>query len=178
MILLGSSKTWASADAVSLLSPPAQHAISGVPFFPQEKYQCGPASLASVLTYWGQEVSLEVLSDEIYLPKLKGTLPMDLEQAARARGLVTRSYRGSLADLRNHIALGHPIIAFLNLGSKIFPKGHFVVVTGYDDQNRQIVTHSITEPNKGVAYDRFVEEWAKVDFWTLLILPKESKQRP
>jgi len=171
---------WASAgiDASPLPPPSITHTITGVPFFPQKEYRCGPASLASVLAYWGEEVSLEALTDEVYLPKLKGALPLDLERAARARGLDVQTYRGSLADLRNHIALDHPVIAFLNLGSRIFPNGHFIVVTGYNDQDRKIFAHSITEPNKAVAYDEFVEGWAKTDFWMLLIHPKGLDETP
>lgn len=29
------------------------HIIKKVPFYPQETFQCGPASMAEVLNYWG-----------------------------------------------------------------------------------------------------------------------------
>jgi ABC-type bacteriocin/lantibiotic exporter with double-glycine peptidase domain len=130
------------------------------------------------LSHWGREVNLDSLTEEIYIPKLKGTLPIDMERAARARGLEARSYRGSLADLRGHISLGHPVIAFLNLGNRLFPNGHFVVVTGYDDRTEQVFAHSVTEPDTGIAYGRFVEGWTKTDFWTLLVIPKGPAPTP
>ncbi|MGH7220236.1 MAG: hypothetical protein ACREI1_07895, partial [Nitrospiraceae bacterium] len=57
-----------------------------VPFFPDGTEQCGPATLASVLTYWGIPSEPAVLKVEIYRPQLRGTLPMDLLLAAQARG--------------------------------------------------------------------------------------------
>ena len=58
-----------------------------VPFFADDTDQCGPAVLASVLTYWGFRTDPVALKEEIYLPRLKGTLPLDLMLAAQARGL-------------------------------------------------------------------------------------------
>ena len=52
-----------------------------VPFFPDTTDQCGPASLASVLNYWGKTVSPAELKSDVYLSSLKGTLPMDLPPA-------------------------------------------------------------------------------------------------
>jgi hypothetical protein len=49
MVLLGSGKTWAGIDAVPLPHPSVQRSITQVHYFPQEKYQCSPASLAGVV---------------------------------------------------------------------------------------------------------------------------------
>ena len=55
-----------------------------VPFFPDDEDQCGPATLASMLTYWGIPSDPRMLKDEIYLRRLRGTLPIDLLLAAEA----------------------------------------------------------------------------------------------
>ncbi|HLB02506.1 MAG TPA: C39 family peptidase, partial [Nitrospiria bacterium] len=39
--------------------------VEGVPFYPQKEYQCGPASLAAVLNYFGQAVSPEEIAEAI-----------------------------------------------------------------------------------------------------------------
>ncbi|MDO8724317.1 MAG: C39 family peptidase [Syntrophales bacterium] len=40
--------------------------IENVLFFLQETYQCGPASLAGGMHYWGVEASPEEIAEEIY----------------------------------------------------------------------------------------------------------------
>jgi len=57
--------------------------IKDVPFFPQTRYYCGPASLASVMNYYGLSVTEEEIAKEIYITKLSGTLPMDILRYAR-----------------------------------------------------------------------------------------------
>lgn len=149
-----------------------------VPFFPDNTDQCGPATLASVLTYWGIPTSPLALKEEIYLPRLRGTLPLDLLLAAQARGLKAETYQGSLDNLKSELAAGHPLVAFLNLGYALFPWGHYVVVTGYDDQRQGVYVHSSLERDVFLPYERFLQGWEKTGRWTLLVLPPGGHGRP
>jgi hypothetical protein len=142
-----------------------------VPFFPDDTDQCGPATLASVLTYWGVRTDPVVLKEEIYLPRLKGTLPLDLLLAAQERGLNAEIYQGSLDNLKVELEAGHPLVALLDLGFAIFPQGHYVVVTGYDDQRQGVYVHSSLEPDVFIPYERFLRSWEKTGRWTLLVEP-------
>ncbi len=56
----------------------APRIIENVPYYAQEAYQCGPASLASVLNYWRVGVSPEDIAAEIYSESAKGTLVSSL----------------------------------------------------------------------------------------------------
>jgi ABC-type bacteriocin/lantibiotic exporter with double-glycine peptidase domain len=146
-----------------------------VPFFADGTDQCGPATLASILTYWGVSTEPRVLKKEVYLPQLRGTLPIDMFLAAQAFGMKVESYNGTLENLRSELNSGHPLVAFLNLGYKLLPQGHYVVITGYDDQRQGVYIHSGLEPDKFVSYERFLKDWKKTGQWTLLVLPKSSK---
>ena len=42
--------------------------LTGVPFFPQEAYQCGPAALATVLGWSGTAVTPDALTPQVYVP--------------------------------------------------------------------------------------------------------------
>ena len=61
-----------------LSSPPVslpRHAeLSEVPFFAQEAFQCGPASLAMTLNAAGIAVTPETLKPELYFPDRHGSL--------------------------------------------------------------------------------------------------------
>ena len=148
-----------------------------VPFFPDDTDQCGPAVLASVLTYWGFRTDPVALREEIYLPRLKGTLPLDLMLAAQARGLEVEVYEGSLDDLKFELDAGRPLVALLDLGFAIFPQGHYVVVTGYDDQRQGVYVHSSLEKDVFIPYERFLRSWDRTGRWTLLVTLPESHLR-
>jgi ABC-type bacteriocin/lantibiotic exporter with double-glycine peptidase domain len=146
-----------------------------VPFFPDDKDQCGPATLASILTFWGVPTDPQDLRKEVYTPRLGGTLPIDLLLAVQTRGLDATIYAGGLDDLKTELAAGHPLVAFLNLGSALFPQGHYVVVTGYDDRRRGVYVHSGLARDVFVPYGQFIRSWEKTGRWTLLVVPADNR---
>ena len=146
--------------------------ISGVPFYPQVAYQCGPASLAAVLNYWGRRVTPEEIATAIYSPRLKGTLSLDMWQYASAQHFQADMRRASLEDLKAYVRANTPVIAFLNLGYEWLPGGHFVVVVGLDPDRGSVITYSGKEQNSRIPYDQFLNAWRKTNFWTLVVRPK------
>lgn len=148
--------------------------IRGVPFFPQDKLMCGPASLASVLNYHGIEVGAEEVARAVYNASLRGTLTMDLLLYAKAKGLNAQYYSGGLPDLKEKVMEGTPLVVFLNLGFNLYPIGHYIVVTGFSDAYGVIIAHSGLEKDKVITYREFVNAWEKTDFSTLLVTPPPS----
>lgn len=63
--------------------------IDNIPFYPQEEYQCGPASLASALNYWGVHVTPDDIAKEIYSESARGTLNIDMILYINKKGLNT-----------------------------------------------------------------------------------------
>ena len=60
------------------------HVIQGVPYRPQEQRDdCGPSALASLLAYRGRDVPVGEISRAVYEPKLGGSLLPDMENFAR-----------------------------------------------------------------------------------------------
>lgn len=144
--------------------------IERVPFFPQEKYQCGPAALAGVLNFWGEKISPEHIAQEIYSPTAKGTLNLDLLFYAQKRGFQTQQYKGSLEDLKRNISAGVPLILQVDFGFLVYEQTHFLVVVGYNSQG--IVVNSGVEKGKFIPTSSFLRIWAKANYWTLRITPK------
>ena len=144
-----------------------------VPFFPDDTDQCGPATLASLLTYWGIPSEPAVLKAEIDRPQLGGTLPIDLLLAAEARGLQTKGSSGTLENLKAELDAHHPVVALLNLGWVVFPQGHYVVITGYDERQQGVYMHSGLARNLFVPYARFFSNWEKTGRWMLRVQPME-----
>lgn len=145
--------------------------VEGVPFYPQLEAQCGPASLAAVLNYWGQQVTPEEIAREIYVPRLKGSLSLDLWRYA-GNQMDAAVHRGSLEYLQAHLMRNEPIVASLNLGYKLVPLGHYLVVVGLEPANRMVIAYSGTEKNSRIPFDEFLSAWEKTGYWALLVKPR------
>ena len=150
--------------------------IDDVPFFPQEDYYCGPATLASVINYLGSQVSQEEVAGKVFTPKLKGSITVDMLNYARRTGFDASSYVGNIQDIRKEIDNRHPLILYIDLGYPIFPSGHYIVVVGYDDSKEGVIAYSGRDKDLFIPYKKLMKSWEKTGYWTLLILPKEENK--
>jgi ABC-type bacteriocin/lantibiotic exporter with double-glycine peptidase domain len=139
----------------------------GVPFVPQEKETCGAAALAMVLGYWGRPVPHAEIAMALAEPELAGIRGSRLQSFARERGLFALAYEGDLAQLRDYVARGRPVIVAWKTGRDRF---HDVVVVGFDGD-----TLLVNDPAEGasrrVSARVFEERWAGTHHWSLLVMP-------
>ena len=150
--------------------PPA-HELTGVPFFPQDRYQCGPAALATVLANHGIDIKPDELVDQVYLPARQASLPEELASAARRYGMLTYPLTPDLADLLTEVAKGHPVLVFQNLGLSWVPRHHFAVVIGYDLVAGEVLLRSGTTQRRRTALATFERTWARNGRRAWVILP-------
>jgi ABC-type bacteriocin/lantibiotic exporter with double-glycine peptidase domain len=153
------------------------HYIVGVPFYRQEENSCGPAALASVASFWGQQVNAEQIKDRVYLPELRGTLPMDMERFLREAGFRTTSFAGTLDELKTRVRENVPIICLLDLGFSVYQKPHYVTVIGFDDTNEVVIAHDGVNANTVIGYEKFMKEWARAGNWMLIALPGTQSEK-
>jgi ABC-type bacteriocin/lantibiotic exporter with double-glycine peptidase domain len=150
------------------------HYIEGVPFYKQSESTCGPAALASIFAFWDHPESLDRITASVYVPKLGGTLPMDMENYAREAGFATISSSGTLTGLKDLIRKETPVICMLDLGFSLYHQPHYVTVIGYDDIHAVIICHDGSTPNSLIGYDKFGKEWARTGNWMLVIKPRTA----
>ncbi len=154
--------------------------IEDVPFFAQDELMCGPAALASVIGYlgeqggWSPDERLDVITLEVYNERLDGTLPIDLLIYAKRKGFAAEYYEGGLKDLKEKLSGGTPLILFLNLGIDAYPIGHYIVAVGYNDRLKKVLAHSGLKPRKVYSYKGLLRTWSKTGFSTLLITPQAN----
>jgi hypothetical protein len=160
------TKKWIQASG----NVPPYHELSTVPFFPQEEYQCGPASLAMVLAWSGLQIDANELAPQVYTPSLKGSLQPAMIAAARRHGHVAYPISGTEALLKE-IAADHPVIVLQNLGLSWVPVWHYAVVIGYDLDKEVIILHSGITERKKTALNTFGNTWARSQHWGLVVLP-------
>lgn len=153
---------------------PARAELERVPFFPQERYQCGPAALATVLTDLGVNTTPETLVDEVYVPERRGTLRTEMRAAARARGLVPYPLRPELNDLLQELASGRPVLVMQNLGLDWLPQWHFAVAVGHDLDRREIILRSGTSRRRVTALATFERTWLRAERWAQVVVPPDE----
>lgn len=144
--------------------------IRNVPFYPQESYHCGPASLAGILNFWGVTVLPEEIAVEIYSRSARGTFTLDMVLYPEKRGLKATQYEGSLEDVKKKIDAGYPLIVMVDNGFWIYQKEHFMVVLGYHENG--VIVNSGRDQYKFIHLSDFLKSWKRTRYWTLLITPK------
>ncbi len=152
---------------------PASAEIERVPFYPQEQYYCGPASLAMTLGWSGISLTPDEAAAQVYTPGRQGTFAPDIVAAARRNGRLAIEVR-ELDDLLAELAAGHPAIVFQNLRLSVFPQWHFAVAIGYDLNERQLILRSGTTRRLVMPLDAFENTWRRADYWALVVLPPDA----
>jgi tetratricopeptide (TPR) repeat protein len=143
--------------------------LHSVPFHPQERFQCGPAALATVLGAAGVRVTPAELVDEVWIPDRQGALATELAAAARRRGRLAYRIDPRPGALLGELEAGHPVLVMQNLGVSWFPRWHFAVVIGFDPEARTVILRSGTERRRLTPLATFDATWARADRWGLVL---------
>lgn len=153
---------------------PARAELDEVAFFPQERYQCGPAALATLLDAEDRRATPDELVGEVYVPARQGSLRPEMRAAIRARGLVAYPLEPELRALLAEIAAGRPVLVMQNLGLSWAPRWHYAVAVGYDLDEREIVLRSGTIRRRITSLATFERTWARADHWAQLAVPPDD----
>ena len=141
------------------------------PFHPQERYQCGPAALTTILQAAGAEVSLDEIVAKVYLPGRRGSLQLEMIAATRTSGLLPYQVDRSMTALMNELYNGRPVVVLQNLGVAAIPRWHYAVVIGLDNVNDRVILRSGTDRRRETPINVFLRTWARSDFWGMVALP-------
>ena len=148
---------------------PPRAMVAEVPFFPQEKYYCGPAAVAMTLAWTGLAVDQEDLAPQVYTPGRKGTLTPDVVAALRRNGRLAVAVN-TMPALLAELAAGRPVLVFQNLGLSWIPQWHFAVAIGYDLEARDLILHTGTIENYALSLATFERTWQRGDYWAMVVL--------
>jgi tetratricopeptide (TPR) repeat protein len=174
LLCLGACTT-PTQTRLMLESPPPtlpRHAeLANVPFFAQEAYQCGPASLAMTLNATGVAVTPETLKPELYLPDRHGSLQVEMLAAARRNGTISYQLAPELTDVLREIASGTPVVVLQNLAFSWYPVWHYAVAFGYDLDRAEVILHSGPEKRQVLPMRTFEYTWARSNYWAMVALP-------
>ena len=173
MLLQGCSTAHQTQALLQRTPPqlPQAAELEDTPFNPQQRYQCGPAALASVLQAHAIPVTPADLVDAVYIPALHGSLPEEMAATARRYGLLAYRLQPALADLLTEVSHGNPVLVYQNLGLSWLPQWHFAVVVGYSLPGNELILRSGTTRRWQTTLATFERTWARGGYWALVVLP-------
>jgi tetratricopeptide (TPR) repeat protein len=148
--------------------------LDDTPFYPQERYQCGPAALTTVLTKSGVEVSLDDIVDKVYLPGRQGSLQVELLAAARTEGRLPYVIDGTLEAIWKELAAGRPVLVLQNLGVAGIPRWHYAVVVGIDAERGEMVLRSGTDRRRITPVSTYLQTWRRGGYWGMVALAPDE----
>lgn len=152
---------------------PVRVELKEVPFFAQEEYQCGPASISMAMNAAGARVTPEQMLDQVYVPALKGSLQIEMLVAPRRHGLVTYQLAPQLTDLLREVAAGTPVIVLENYRYRWWPLWHYAVIVGYDLDAGEIIRRSGTKQRQTMPFPVFEYVWLDEGYWAMVVVPPD-----
>jgi tetratricopeptide (TPR) repeat protein len=152
---------------------PERAELGDVPFFPQEENECGPAALATTLSYAGIAVTPEDLVSQVYLPARQGTLQVEMLAAPRKYGIVSYRLAPRFEDVLREVAAGNPVIVLLDFGVWPVSIWHYAVVDGYDRATGEAILRSGRKRRLVIPLAVLEYLWRSSKYWSMVTLPPE-----
>ncbi len=150
---------------------PTSAYIPALTLFPDESNQCGPAALASLLSFYGQSFEFEQLSKQLVIPAKGGSIRTDMRAQSRQHGLTPYIIPPKIEHLFDEIAAGNPVIVMQNLSLSGIPQWHYAVVRGYDLNSQTITLQSGGQANYTIPISLFRRTWARAKNWGIAPKP-------
>lgn len=147
-------------------------AVGGVPYFPQDARQCGPATLAEVLAWSGVETTPAKLEPWLYVPEKGGSLQPEMLAAARRSGRIPYVIPGSPAAMLAELQAGHPVLVLQNNGLDWYPFWHYAVVVAADGET--VTLRSGDYETLRTDAEVFMRTWQRADYWAMVVLPEDQ----
>lgn len=149
----------------------------------QDWNNCGPATLALALRYFGWEGDQHDISD--LLKPDRGDKNVNVEELVyyvRTRaGWLNVDFRvgGTLDVLRRFLATGYPVViekGYLIPENDWGWAGHYLLLTGYDDQQGVFIAQDSNEgPDQEVAYEVLDDGWQAFNRVFIYLYPPEDQ---
>lgn len=145
--------------------------LTDVPHYPQQDHQCGPAAVAAILAFTGAEVAMPALISELYVPEREGTLQAEILATLRRHERIAYVLPPRIDAVMTEVAGGNPVLVLLNLGFSWYPRWHYAVVIGFDNQHATVSLRFGREALRTLPLSTFGRVWARGRNWAVVALP-------
>lgn len=149
--------------------PEADIELTTTPFFPQKEYQCGPAALATLLVSADVPTLPDLLSPNLYIPNMHGSLQLEIVASIRDHDRVPYQIGSTIKSIIAELNAGRTVLILQNLGLETFPIYHYAVVIGVTSEG-QIILRSGTTERLLMNAEKFLSTWEKAGKWGVIAL--------
>lgn len=176
-----SAKQPISSPTPTLKPTPTSIKLDGFRHEYQTWNNCGPATLAMALSYWGWEGDQRPIAAFTKPnPRDKNVMPYEMAAYVEEETqfeVVTR-VGGEIELLKRFLADGFPVIVEKGFEGPQFDgwMGHYVLVTGYDDSEQEFTLQdSYYGPDQVMGYEDLITNWRAFNFTYLVVYPDERR---
>lgn len=143
--------------------------LTATPFYPQKKYQCGPAALAALIGAAGVDITPAALESQLFIAGRQGSLQLEMIAATRRQGLLPYVHSGGFNGLLDQLATGSAALVLQNLGLPQWPRWHYAVVIGYSADEERVYLRSGTTPLLAMPLREFMRTWHDGNQWFMTV---------
>ena len=178
-----SSFSISSPTSTKALTPiPKSIQLDGVRHEYQTWNNCGPATLAMALSYWGWEGDQRPIAAFVKPnPRDKNVMPYEMAAYIEEETQLKVIHRvgGDIELLKRFLAAGLPVIIEKGFVGRDFDgwMGHYVLVTGYNDSDQRFMLQdSYYGPDQIMGYQDLESYWRAFNFTYLVIYSPERRE--
>ncbi|GEM_PF-1894890 len=158
---------------------PGNRTLGPLAFISQTINNCGPASIAEVLQFWGVQRTQEQVQAVLRGPDdTFGMLAGGVPDYARALGMESLMSAGGTPEMvKALVAAGIPPIVnqMVSLQDHTF---HFRPISGYDDAKKAFISSDpYLGANYTIGYDEFSDVWAPSNGFFMVIYPPDKRDQ-
>ena len=174
--LLGSE----AMPPVSVSEVPNSHKLTGFEHEYQNPNNCGPATLAIAMRYWGWQGNQATIA-QVLKPELrdKNVRWDELVYYVRTRaGWLDALFRvgGDIDTLERFVSQGFPVIIETGYELDVGWVGHYLVVSGYNRDAGVFTVQDVTGgPDHEISYDKMAALWEHFNQLYILVFPAEKR---
>ncbi len=165
-----------------LLTPPTTFELTGFKHEFQGINNCGPATLAMNLSYWGWQGDQNTIAEVLKpVTRDKNVRWDELVYYVRTQaGWLDALFRvgGDFNILQLFVANGYPVIIETGYTFDNYWVGHYLLVTGYDAENETFIVQDVTGgPNRVMTYMQVDELWQQFNRLFILVFPADERDK-
>ena len=169
-----------AAPPVQFPEVPKSQQLAGFEHEYQQPNNCGPATLAIAMRYWGWQGTQATIA-QVIKPELrdKNVRWDELVYYVRTHaGWLDALFRvgGDIGTLERFISQGFPVIIETGYELDVGWVGHYLVVSGYDRDASVFTVQDVTGgPDREISYDKVAVLWEQFNRLYILVFPAEKR---